>query len=41
LRRQPPGVSQDAHVLLAGLGYAPSRVDALIAAGVVAGTVPA
>jgi crotonobetainyl-CoA:carnitine CoA-transferase CaiB-like acyl-CoA transferase len=37
LRNQPPAVSQDARELLAGLGYAPARVEALIASGIVAG----
>jgi crotonobetainyl-CoA:carnitine CoA-transferase CaiB-like acyl-CoA transferase len=36
LRRQPPAVSQDARALLAALGYAPARIDALIADKVVA-----
>jgi crotonobetainyl-CoA:carnitine CoA-transferase CaiB-like acyl-CoA transferase len=36
LRRQPPAVSENARELLAGLGYAPARIDALIADGVVA-----
>ncbi len=36
LRGQPPVVSQDARELLASLGYAPERIDALIAAGAVA-----
>jgi crotonobetainyl-CoA:carnitine CoA-transferase CaiB-like acyl-CoA transferase len=36
LRNQPPAVSQDARELLAGLGYAPARIDALIADKVVA-----
>jgi crotonobetainyl-CoA:carnitine CoA-transferase CaiB-like acyl-CoA transferase len=36
LRNQPPRLSQDARALLAGLGYAPARIDALFADGVVA-----
>jgi crotonobetainyl-CoA:carnitine CoA-transferase CaiB-like acyl-CoA transferase len=36
LRSQPPAVSQDARALLASLGYAPARIDALIADKVVA-----
>jgi crotonobetainyl-CoA:carnitine CoA-transferase CaiB-like acyl-CoA transferase len=36
LRTQPPGVSQNARELLASLGYATERIDALIADGVVA-----
>ena len=36
LRSQPPAVSHDARALLAGLGYAPPQIDALIAAKVVA-----
>jgi crotonobetainyl-CoA:carnitine CoA-transferase CaiB-like acyl-CoA transferase len=36
LRNQPPRLSQDARELLAGLGYAPARVDALFTDGVVA-----
>jgi crotonobetainyl-CoA:carnitine CoA-transferase CaiB-like acyl-CoA transferase len=36
LRNQPPRLSQDARELLAGLGYSPARIDALIAAGTVA-----
>jgi crotonobetainyl-CoA:carnitine CoA-transferase CaiB-like acyl-CoA transferase len=36
LRNQPPGVSENARELLAGLGYAPERIEALIADGVVA-----
>lgn len=36
LRNQPPKVSQDARALLAGLGYAPARIDALIADKIVA-----
>jgi crotonobetainyl-CoA:carnitine CoA-transferase CaiB-like acyl-CoA transferase len=36
LRRQPPAVSQDARDLLATLGYAAERIDALIADKVVA-----
>ena len=36
LRTQPPGVSQNARELLASLGFAPERIDALIADGVVA-----
>jgi crotonobetainyl-CoA:carnitine CoA-transferase CaiB-like acyl-CoA transferase len=36
LRSQPPAVSENARELLAGLGYAPVRIDALIAEGVVA-----
>ncbi|MGH8689220.1 MAG: CaiB/BaiF CoA transferase family protein [Burkholderiales bacterium] len=36
LRAQPPSVSQDARELLAGLGYAPARIDALFAENVVA-----
>jgi crotonobetainyl-CoA:carnitine CoA-transferase CaiB-like acyl-CoA transferase len=36
LRNQPPAVSQDARELLAGLGYAAARIDALFADGVVA-----
>jgi len=36
MRSQPPEVSQDARALLASLGYAPGRIDALIAAGAVA-----
>ena len=36
LRSQPPTVSQNARELLAGLGYAPARIDALFAEGVVA-----
>jgi len=36
LRNQPPAVSENARELLAGLGYAPARIDALIASKVVA-----
>jgi len=36
LRTQPPRLSENARELLAGLGYAPARVDALIAEGIVA-----
>jgi crotonobetainyl-CoA:carnitine CoA-transferase CaiB-like acyl-CoA transferase len=36
LRNHPPRLSQDARELLAGLGYAPARVDALFTDGVVA-----
>jgi len=36
LRNQPPMVSENARELLAGLGYAPARIDALIASKVVA-----
>lgn len=36
LRNQPPRVSEHARALLASLGYAPTRIDALIAEGVVA-----
>lgn len=36
LRRQPPQVSQDARALLASLGYAPAKIDALLADKVVA-----
>jgi crotonobetainyl-CoA:carnitine CoA-transferase CaiB-like acyl-CoA transferase len=36
LRNQPPVVSQNARELLAGLGYAAARIDALFAEGVVA-----
>ncbi len=36
LRRQPPKVSENARELLVGLGYAPARIDALIAGKVVA-----
>lgn len=36
LRNQPPVVSENARELLASLGYAPARIDALIASGVVA-----
>jgi crotonobetainyl-CoA:carnitine CoA-transferase CaiB-like acyl-CoA transferase len=36
LRSQPPAVSENARELLAGLGYAPARIDALIAEGIVA-----
>jgi crotonobetainyl-CoA:carnitine CoA-transferase CaiB-like acyl-CoA transferase len=36
LRTQPPGVSQDARALLASLGYAEARIEALIAGKVVA-----
>jgi len=36
LRNQPPVVSANARELLAGLGYAPARIDALIASKVVA-----
>jgi len=36
LRNQPPVVSENARELLASLGYAPARIDALIAAKVVA-----
>jgi crotonobetainyl-CoA:carnitine CoA-transferase CaiB-like acyl-CoA transferase len=36
LRSQPPQVSQDARALLAGLGYAPERIEAMFAEGVVA-----
>ena len=36
LRRQPPAVSADARELLAGLGYASARIDALFADGAVA-----
>jgi crotonobetainyl-CoA:carnitine CoA-transferase CaiB-like acyl-CoA transferase len=36
LRSQPPAVSQDARALLASLGYAPARIDALIADKIVA-----
>jgi crotonobetainyl-CoA:carnitine CoA-transferase CaiB-like acyl-CoA transferase len=36
LRNQPPVVSENARELLAALGYAPARIDALIASGVVA-----
>ena len=36
LRNQPPKVSQDARALLAGLGYASARIDALFADKVVA-----
>jgi crotonobetainyl-CoA:carnitine CoA-transferase CaiB-like acyl-CoA transferase len=36
LRNQPPRLSQDARELLAGLGYAPARIDALFKEGVVA-----
>jgi crotonobetainyl-CoA:carnitine CoA-transferase CaiB-like acyl-CoA transferase len=35
-RNDPPAVSADARSLLAGLGYAPDQVEALIGAGVVA-----
>jgi len=36
LRNQPPRVSENARELLASLGYAPARIDALFAEGVVA-----
>ena len=36
MRNQPPGVSENARELLASLGYAPARIDALIADKVVA-----
>jgi crotonobetainyl-CoA:carnitine CoA-transferase CaiB-like acyl-CoA transferase len=36
LRSQPPAISQDARELLASLGYAPARIEALIADKVVA-----
>jgi crotonobetainyl-CoA:carnitine CoA-transferase CaiB-like acyl-CoA transferase len=36
LRNQPPAVSENAHELLASLGYSPARVDALIADKIVA-----
>ena len=36
LRNQPPAVSENARELLASLGYAPARIDALIADKVVA-----
>jgi crotonobetainyl-CoA:carnitine CoA-transferase CaiB-like acyl-CoA transferase len=36
LRNRPPSVSQDARELLATLGYAPARIEALIASGAVA-----
>jgi crotonobetainyl-CoA:carnitine CoA-transferase CaiB-like acyl-CoA transferase len=36
LRSQPPAVSQNARELLASLGYAPARIEALIADKVVA-----
>ena len=36
LRKQPPRVSQDAREILAGLGFASARIDALIADKVVA-----
>jgi crotonobetainyl-CoA:carnitine CoA-transferase CaiB-like acyl-CoA transferase len=36
LRNQPPRLSQDARELLAGLGYAAQRIEALFADGVVA-----
>jgi crotonobetainyl-CoA:carnitine CoA-transferase CaiB-like acyl-CoA transferase len=36
LRNQPPRLSQDARALLAGLGYAPARIDALFTDGIVA-----
>jgi crotonobetainyl-CoA:carnitine CoA-transferase CaiB-like acyl-CoA transferase len=36
LRNQPPKVSENARELLASLGYAPARIDALFAEGVVA-----
>ena len=36
LRNQPPVVSENARELLASLGYAPARIDALIADKVVA-----
>jgi crotonobetainyl-CoA:carnitine CoA-transferase CaiB-like acyl-CoA transferase len=36
LRNQPPKVSENARELLAALGYAPERIDALFAEGVVA-----
>jgi crotonobetainyl-CoA:carnitine CoA-transferase CaiB-like acyl-CoA transferase len=36
LRNQPPAVSENARELLASLGYAPARIDALIADQVVA-----
>jgi crotonobetainyl-CoA:carnitine CoA-transferase CaiB-like acyl-CoA transferase len=36
LRSQPPKVSENARELLAGLGYAAARIDALFADGVVA-----
>ncbi len=36
LRNQPPAVSENARELLASLGYAPARIDALIADSVVA-----
>ena len=36
LRRQPPQLSQDSRELLAALGYAAQRIDALFADGVVA-----
>lgn len=36
LRNQPPRLSQDARALLAGLGYAPARIDALFTDGVAA-----
>jgi len=36
LRNQPPVVSENARELLASLGYAPARIDALFAEGVVA-----
>jgi crotonobetainyl-CoA:carnitine CoA-transferase CaiB-like acyl-CoA transferase len=36
LRNQPPKVSENARELLAALGYAPARIDALFAEGVVA-----
>jgi len=36
LRNQPPPVSADARELLAGLGYAPERIEAMFVEGVVA-----
>jgi crotonobetainyl-CoA:carnitine CoA-transferase CaiB-like acyl-CoA transferase len=36
LRNQPPKVSENARELLASIGYAPARIDALFAEGVVA-----
>jgi crotonobetainyl-CoA:carnitine CoA-transferase CaiB-like acyl-CoA transferase len=36
LRNQPPAVSENARELLASLGYTPARIDALVAANVVA-----
>ena len=35
LRRQPPTLSQDSRELLASLGYAGERIEALFAEGVV------